>query len=253
MEIIAKRTMNFSYPILDSIFLVFLVAVLIMQKKYRALIWGTGGALLYFFVDYVLFNIVAQSRFIEGASLFWVLLWMSFSYGFTNFVLIWLALEKDEHLFSWAVIIFLWWIACPQISQLFSNASTFTIWRTTAKYHGIMGVILFISYAVLIIYNMRVEKYRRVNILWLLLIGILVQFGWEFSLLVSGIRSENFSAFESIKILIVNSLTETNLGMPTMYLLFILINRKLDIKKAKKLGIDPAVLAKGTTYEKKMV
>ncbi len=43
-----------------------------------------------------------------------------------------------------------------------------------------MALILFIGYLALIIYNLwQKEPKKRVNIPWLLAIGILVQFGWE--------------------------------------------------------------------------
>lgn len=251
-DIVASRTMNITYPILDSVFILALIALVAVRKNYRALIFGLIGGVLYFFVDYVLFHLVAGSRSIsEGYSLFWVLLWMSMSYGFTNFLLIWLALSKDEHLFGYAAIVFIWWIACPQIADLFSKAPMFTIQRTTANYHGIMGIILFVSYAVLIVRNMFVVPARRVNVLWLLIIGVAVQFGWEFSLLVSGIRSDGFALGEALKTLAVNSLTETNLGMPSMFAIFVYVNRFLDKKKAARLGIDPLLLTQGTTYEYK--
>ena len=35
----------------------------------------------------------------------------------------------------------------------------------------------------------------RINLLWLLAIGVLVQFGWEAGLLLGGIRSAGFSDF----------------------------------------------------------
>lgn len=257
-QIVAQRTMNISYPILDSIFLLGLVILLIVKKKYRPLIWAFAGGVLYFIVDYVGFHLIAGTRQLYWMSdisqttdtvmLFWTLLWMSMSYGFTNFLLIWLAFDKDEHLIGYVAIIFLWWIACPQISDLFSTAATFTISRTTASYHGIMGIILFASYAVLIIRNMSVPKERRVNIVWLMLIGILVQFGWEFALLISGIRSDGFTMGEALRTLAVNSLTETNLGMPLMFLIYVYLNRWYDKRKSAITGLPLDELMSGRVY-----
>lgn len=60
-------------------------------------------------VDYGIFHLVCHSRGIsDGYSLFWVLLWMSMSYGFTNFAWIWLWLSKDKNLFEWSLLILLW-------------------------------------------------------------------------------------------------------------------------------------------------
>ena len=81
---------------------------------------------------------------------------------------------------------------------------------------------------------MRLDAYRscknrqnRVPIPWLLAIGILVQLGWEAGLLLGGIRSAGFESFGAkMNTLIVNSLLETNLGMPYVYAIFIAVTAK---------------------------
>jgi hypothetical protein len=65
----------------------------------------------------------------------------------------------------------------------------------------------------------------------MLFIGVFIQFSWEFSLLVSGIRSTGIAPFEAIRTMLVNSLVETNLGVPSSYLLFVLITRSLDKRR----------------------
>ena len=57
------------------------------------------------------------------------------------------------------------------------------------------------------------------------LIGISVQFGWEFALLINGIRPMNEM---SIQTLLVNSFMETNLGMPAILGIFYLARKKKD-------------------------
>ena len=65
------------------------------------------------------------------------------------------------------------------------------------------------------------------NIPWLLAIGVLVQFGWEAGLLIGGIRSARLDSFaDKLRPLIINSLLETNLGMPYIYLIFIAYSRR---------------------------
>lgn len=85
-----------------------------------------------------------------------------------------------------------------------------------------MAVILFLGYLALIVYNLWQREYAaRINLVWLLAIGILVQFGWEAGLLLGGIRSAGFTAWEDmLRTLLVNSLLETNLGMPYIYLAY---------------------------------
>lgn len=55
------------------------------------------------------------------------------------------------------------------------------------------------------------------NILWLNLIGIGVQFAWEGAFLLYGIREWNSA---SIPTLLIDSLIETNLGMPYLYVIY---------------------------------
>ena len=76
------------------------------------------------------------------------------------------------------------------------------------------------------------RKKVKINLLWLNLIGISVQFSWEFALLINGIRPLNQS---SIITLIINSLLETNLGMPIIYGIFLMLEKyKLNHDLLKK-------------------
>lgn len=101
--------------------------------------------------------------------------------------------------------------------------------RTTTKYHFIMAIILIIGYLFLIIKNLFNKE--KINILWLLLIGISVQFAWEVSLLINGIRPLNSASFMT---LIINSLLETNLGMPYIYLIYKCFSTKYNDDLSKK-------------------
>ncbi|MDZ7838792.1 MAG: hypothetical protein U5N58_13145 [Actinomycetota bacterium] len=78
-----------------------------------------------------------------------------------------------------------------------------------------MALLMFAGYAILIIYNLKnnSKTNKKINILWILTIGILVQFSWEAVLLITGIRDTG------IMPLIVNSLIETNMGLPFIFLI----------------------------------
>lgn len=229
-DLIARRQFAPLYIWLDIAFLVVFLILLLMKKKYMTVIVGLIMGVVYMLVDYGLFHLVFHSRSIsEGYSLFGVLLWMSMSYGFTNFTWIWLWISRDEHLLEWSLLILGWWFCCPLITQTFAgNMPPIVIQRTTGAYHGYMAVILFIGYLGVIIYNLyQKEKHKQINIPWLLAIGILVQFGWEAGLLLGGIRSVGFATTgEKLHTLIVNSLLETNLGMPYVYCIFIMYSKK---------------------------
>ncbi len=225
-EVIARRQFLPSYILLDCIFLAVFAGLLLWKKKYMTVIVGLIFGAVYMAVDYGIFHLLTHSRSIsDGYSMFWVLLWMSVSYGFTNFVWIWLWISKDKHLFEWSTLILSWWFCCPMLAQAVGGEQTpITIQRTTGAYHGYMALILFAGYLIAIIYNLyQTNPRRRVNIPWILAIGILVQFGWEAGLLIGGIRSAGFSLEEKLRPLIVNSLLETNLGLPYMYFIFVKI------------------------------
>ena len=163
--------------------------LLLYQKKYMTMLVGLGMGVVYMLVDYGVFQLICHSRSIsDGHSLFWVLLWMSMSYGFTNFTWIWLCLSKDEHLPEWSLLILSWWFCCPLLTQTFVlNAVPIVIQRTTGAYHGYMALILFVGYLGAIVYDLRQQqKEQRINLPWLLSIGVLVQFGWEAALFVRG-------------------------------------------------------------------
>ncbi len=108
------------------------------------------------------------------------------------------------------------------------NMPVITIQRTTGSYHGYMALILFAGYGSAIAYNlMQKDKQKRFPLLWLLAIGILVQFAWEFSLLIGGIRSAGFESItQKLTTLVVNSLLETNLGAVPIFCIYLLVTSR---------------------------
>jgi hypothetical protein len=235
------------YIWLDIAFLLLFAGLLVWKKKYMTLLVGLFFGVVYMVVDYGIFHLATHSREIfNGYSMFWVLLWMSVSYGFTNFTWIWLWISKDKNLFEWSLLILCWWICCPLLSQTFSyGAAPVIIQRTTGAYHGYMALILFVGYLLLIVWNLKQkDKSTRVNIPWLLAIGILVQFGWETALLLGGIRSAGFENFaDKILTLLVNSLLETNLGLPYIYIIFLAFSAKFT-ERLKKRNSPVSLLAR---------
>ena len=222
-EITPTRNLNLLYIILDITFLIVFLGLLIWKKQYETLIFALFGGILYTIVDFGGFYLLSHTRTVtingEVADCwhtFLVLLWMSMSYGITNFAFIWSALSKDKYTKYWLFLIVMWWLIAPSIAEM-GGEPTITTFRTTGAYHGLMGIILVISYLGLIILLLRKEK-PFVNVLYLFVIGFSVQFCWEFALLINGIRPMDSN---SIRTLLVNSCLETNLGMPLIYLIFI--------------------------------
>ncbi|QSF13659.1 hypothetical protein [Mycoplasma sp. Mirounga ES2805-ORL] len=228
-----SRTLNVSYIVLDCIFLALLTALLIYQKKYLTLIFALFGAILYVIVDFGIFYAALGSRHVTNnfvdkmnnnefgvSNTFWFLLWLSTSYGMTNFVLIWLALKKDKNLKYYATLIVIWWFCAPLLSEMApsSQENKIHIWRETGNYHWVMALILVIGYFGAIIYNI-ISKKEKMPIFRMLAIGILVQFGWELALLVNNIREFKFGP------LVIDSLIETNLGIPYIWWIQKVVNK----------------------------
>lgn len=210
MDYTVARTFSSLYIFIDIIWLIIFASVLLYFKKRMAAIAGFLAGILYFIVDYGFFYQLLGTRHIEGAHPLWFLMWLSMSYGFTNFAWIWLLLDRDGHAVEWSLLPILGWITVGQLSQAFGGGFTqISISRGTGSYHGYMEFILCVGYLLVIIHNLQGKQ--KINILWLLAIGIGVQFAWEASLLLSGIRPAEWRP------VIVNSLIETNLGIPYMY------------------------------------
>jgi hypothetical protein len=223
VEIVAARTLNTLYIYLDIIWLLAYAAILIYNRRYLAVIAGAAGGLIYFAVDYGIFYLALGTRIINGADPFWFLLWLSVSYGFTNFAWIWLLLDKDGKAVEWSTLTIAGWVAVAALSQNFgSSFPVVSIQRGTGGYHGIMALILLAGYTYLILKNLKGTPAERVNILQLIAIGVGVQFSWEFVLLISRIRPAGFLP------LIVNSLVETNLGMPYLFLIHRAVSARVD-------------------------
>lgn len=237
MQITPTRNFNLLYIILDTLFIIILLGLLIYKKRNLTVLFALFGGILYTLVDFGGFYLLSHSRivFINGVeqgalNTFLVLFWMSMSYGITNFIFIWVLISKDKLAKYWLFLIIMWLLICPSIASM-GGENNITTFRTTTSYHGIMGIILVISYLILIIYTLISGK-EIVNILYLCLIGISVQFSWEFSLLINGIRPLNEN---SLQTLIINSCLETNLGMPAIYLIYHLINKKYNEDGSKKI------------------
>lgn len=226
-EITPTRNLNLLYIILDTIFICMFLALLIWKKRYLTAFFALFGGILYTIVDFGGFYLISHTRTVtingEVASTlntFWVLLWMSMSYGITNFAFIWILIGKDKLAKYFIFIIVLWRLIAPSISQLGGDA-TITTSRTTGAYHGWMGVAMIVSYFALI-FIILYKKKPFVDVLYLFMIGFFVQFGWEFALLINGIRPMDDN---SIKTLLVNSCLETNLGMPSSYAIFYFVRK----------------------------
>lgn len=228
MDFAVERAFNSLYIYLDIVFLVIFTAILLWKKRYLALIAGVAGSIIYFAVDYGIFYHLMGTRVVTGADPMWLLLWLSISYGLTNFAWIWLLLDRNSRWVEWSLLIVAGWVAIAFLSQgLGANFAQISIARGTARYHSIMAGVMFAGYLWLIIQNLRTKTAEKANLLKLLAIGIGIQFSWEAVLLISNIRPTG------IVPLIVNSLVETNLGIPILYLIHRAVTGKFNENLSK--------------------
>ncbi len=230
-EVVPARSLNYLYIWLDIAFLVLFTALLVWRKKYLTVLFALAGGVLYFIVDYGIFYLALGTREVDGANPAAFLLWLSMSYGMTNFAWICLFLARDKRLLEWSVLIIAWWIACPLLAQNFgAPLGEIAIRRGTDSYHGVMALILFVGYALVIVMNLRNPPDKRIPVAWLLFTGIFVQFAWEFCLLITGIRPTGLMP------LIVDSLVETNLGLPYLYFIYKALSRRFgeDLSRRRK-------------------
>jgi hypothetical protein len=210
MDFTVARTFNSLYIILDIIWLLIFAGIMLVFKRRMAVIVGLLAGILYFVVDYGIFYLLLGTRQVSGADPLWFLLWLSTSYGFTNFAWIWLLFNHDGHALEWSMLPILGWVTIGQLSQNFGSGFTeISISRGTGSYHGVMALISCIGYMSVILRNLIGKE--RINTLQLIVMGIGVQFAWEASLIFSGIRPALWQP------IVVNSLIETNLGIPYAY------------------------------------
>lgn len=218
MDYIVARSFNSLYIILDLFWLLCVAGLLVYYKKRQAAVVGLVAGIIYFIVDYGIFYALLGTRRVLGANPFWLLLWLSMSYGFTNFSWIWLLLDRDGHEVEWSLIFILGWITVGQLSQNFgAQFPVISICRGIGSYHGAMALIMLAGYVMVICHNLSGKE--PIDILRLLAIGIGVQFAWEAALLLNGIRPAQWQP------IVVNSLIETNLGLPYAYFIHRAVRR----------------------------
>ncbi len=254
-ESYVQPTRNFSlaYIIIDALFVVSFVVILFLSKRKVTAYWALAGGLLYFIVDFGIFYAALGSRqiysyvgdssnvnLLSSLNTMWVLLWMSMSYGITDFAFIWIWLNNDKRKIEYSSLIVVFWICCPLIASFINNLNPnmvyFETTRSTDKYHGIMGLIMLVGYFIIILMNIFSKKEEKIPIIRLFVIGFMAQFLWEFILLVFNIRSQTYSSdiLRTLSTLIQDSLVETNLGMPYIYFIHKVVSSRWNEDTTKK-------------------
>ena len=223
MNSYVARTFDMDFMYLDIAFCAVWMLVLFRRKHTIALWFGLFGALIVFLVDDVLWLRVQQTRFLEvpfNRDLF--LLYFSFTYGMIEFSYITAMFQarsmKTRAL--WTLFLYGGWMATALISQHAGiDDRTIQTGRDMSDARVIQVALVAGGYLLLLLlkYTWRPMKSLTFpRMLYLFLIGILVHFAMEVTLLASGIRpAENY-----VHVLLFNSLLEFNMGVPILYILW---------------------------------
>ena len=223
MNNIVTRTFGVDFIFFDLLFLRCWITFLVWKKYFTAIRWGLAGWIIYIFIDYLLWYRILGSRHYSGpldSRLFFA--WFCFSPGFVQFSYVIVMFEKRsirEAVF-WTLLFYCGWTAVGFLSQWIPLDDTLIrVSRDMGKgnQRWIMGGMALLNLLIGIIMVVR-RTLKWKDLLYLFLVGTLVEFALEFSLLASGIRLEQGQW--SLSMMLVNALIEFNCGIIMMYIIW---------------------------------
>ncbi|MFX1308769.1 MAG: hypothetical protein ACFFB6_02410 [Promethearchaeota archaeon] len=222
--VIVTRTIGMDFIYFDIIFLIIWIFFLIRKKYWLSIAWGLCGWLIYIFTDYILWYLITQTRHYTGPLVPLVFfLWFCFSPGFVQFSYVFVMFEKRnfKDLLNFTLLFYLGWTFVALGSQIIPlDDRLIEVSRDMSignqRFNEMIMVLINVIIALILYLK---KKLRLEDILYLFLVGILVEFSLEFSLAISGIRQSQGTW--SLGLLILNTLLEFNLGIVLMYLLWV--------------------------------
>ncbi|NHJ20184.1 MAG: hypothetical protein EAX91_04510 [Candidatus Lokiarchaeota archaeon] len=221
---VVARTIGIDFIYFDIIFITIWVFFLIKKKYWTPILWGLVGWIIYIFVDYVYWYLITQTRhYIGSINPFLFFVWFCFSPGFVQFSYVIVMFEKRnrKELLFWTLLLYIGWTLVAVGSQIIPlNDAIIKVYRDmnvdNQRLNELILVLINIVVATILYFK---KKLRLEDILYLFLVGTLVEFALEFTLSVSGIRQEQGGW--SFLTMIINTLLEFNLGIILMYLLWV--------------------------------
>jgi hypothetical protein len=220
---IVTRSIGMDFIYFDLIFLSIWIFFLVRKKYWRSITWGVCGWLIYIFTDYILWYLITQTRSYTGPlNPLIFFLWFCFSPGFVQFSYVFVMFDKRNRkdLIFFTLLFYIGWIFVSTGSQLIPlDDRLIEVSRdmnvANQRFNEIIMVLINIGVALILYFK---KKLRIEDILYIFLIGILVEFSLEFSLAISGIRQAQ--GVWSLELMLINTLLEFNLGIILMYLLW---------------------------------
>ncbi len=239
MSSYVARTFDMDFVYLDLLFCAVWMLILIKQKQTLALWFGLFGALVVFLADDVLWLRIQHTRFLEvpfNRDLF--LLYFSFTYGMIEFsyVTVMFGAKSMKTRVLWTLFLYGGWMATALISQHVAiDDRTINIGRDMSNARIVQVAMVVGGYALLLLLKYIWRPMRSLTLprmLYLFVIGVLVHFGMEITLLASGIRP----AEDYVDVLLFNSLLEFNMGIPILYILWTAVRSR---KESGAAGPEP--------------
>ena len=239
------RTFGAEFIILDIIFCVLWMAFLIRKKYLLQWLFGLFGAVVVFLFDYVLWYTIKDPPmriindlpdFFENLPGGWgpllFLIYFSFTYGMIEFsyVAVMLSAKGWRKMLYWTMFLYIGWFFVaffPKVLPL-ADDTVFIVREMTSGRWLQIGMAIG-GFSAIILFKYIWKPFKSVTwkkIGFLFLIGFVVHFGMEISLLSAGIRP----AQDLLSVLVFNSLIEFNSGTPFLFIIWILTkDRKISI------------------------
>jgi len=233
VDSIVTRTLGVDFIYFDLIFLSIWIYYLIKKKYWIPILWGILGWVAYLIADYYIWYTVMQSRTYEGPINNYIFfLWFCFSAGFAQFSYVAIMFEKRnwKELWLWTLIFYLGWVIVGVGSQLIPlDDRIIRVSRNMdANRQRLTFTLMTLGNVVIAAILYLFKKLRFEDIVYLFIVGTLVEFCLELSMSISGIRLEQGTW--SLELMVVNTLIEFNMGIILMYLLWAIAKTRRDKK-----------------------
>ncbi|MFX0075632.1 MAG: hypothetical protein ACFE96_09330 [Candidatus Hermodarchaeota archaeon] len=221
---VVARTIGMDFIYFDLIFIAIWVIFLVKRNYWIPILWGLLGWIIYIFVDYVYWYLITQTRhYIGPLNPFLFFIWFCVSPGFVQFSYVIVMFEKRnrKELLFWTLLFYIGWTLVSVGSQIIPlDDRIIEVYRDmnveNQRLNEIIMVLINIVVAAILYLK---KKLSLEDILYIFVVGTLVEFALEFTLAVSGIRQEQGGW--SLLTMLINTLLEFNLGIVLMYLLWI--------------------------------